>query len=92
MAKAAYRGRRWERTRRLVLERDGWRCQGCGRSGWLEVDHIRPLSRGGDHFDLGNLQALCKSCHSRKTARERRAPVPPEVAAWDRRLEELRES
>jgi 5-methylcytosine-specific restriction protein A len=34
-----------------------------------EVDHIVPLSDGGDNsFD--NLQALCKSCHSRKTALE----------------------
>ena len=30
------------------------------------VDHIRPLSRGGDH-SLGNLQALCQKCHNRKT-------------------------
>lgn len=30
------------------------------------VDHIRPLSRGGDH-SLGNLQALCNRCHSKKT-------------------------
>ena len=34
-----------------------------------EVDHIQPLSRGGGH-EWDNLQALCKSCHSKKTARE----------------------
>jgi 5-methylcytosine-specific restriction endonuclease McrA len=34
-----------------------------------EVDHIQPLSRGGGH-EWENLQALCKSCHSKKTARE----------------------
>ena len=34
-----------------------------------EVDHIQPLSRGGGH-GWDNLQALCKSCHSKKTARE----------------------
>ena len=34
-----------------------------------EVDHIVPKARGGpDAWD--NLQALCKSCHSRKTAVE----------------------
>lgn len=34
-----------------------------------EVDHIVPLSQGGSNsFD--NLQSLCKTCHSIKTARE----------------------
>ncbi len=34
-----------------------------------EVDHIVPLSQGGAD-DESNWQALCKPCHSRKTARE----------------------
>lgn len=34
-----------------------------------EVDHILPLSQGGTH-DESNLQSLCKSCHSRKSAKE----------------------
>jgi 5-methylcytosine-specific restriction protein A len=34
-----------------------------------EVDHIVPLSEGGNN-SLDNLQALCKSCHSRKTVLE----------------------
>jgi len=34
------------------------------------VDHVRPLSDGGDHYDADNLQALCRSCHARKTCRE----------------------
>ena len=37
----------------------------------VDVDHIIPLAEGGDD-DFDNLQALCKSCHSRKTAREQR--------------------
>jgi 5-methylcytosine-specific restriction endonuclease McrA len=35
-----------------------------------EVDHIVPVSAGGDVFDLSNVQALCKSHHSQKTRRE----------------------
>ncbi len=33
---------------------------------WV-VDHIVPLSLGGSHFDLRNLQLLCPSCNSKKT-------------------------
>ena len=35
-----------------------------------EVDHILPISEGGEAFDIGNLQALCVSCHARKSAKE----------------------
>lgn len=48
-------------------------CEQCERDGRItpaqEVDHILPLDRGGSH-DEANLQALCKPCHSAKTARE----------------------
>jgi 5-methylcytosine-specific restriction protein A len=39
-----------------------------------EVDHVVP-HRDNDAlmFDWGNLQSLCKRCHSAKTAREMRA-------------------
>lgn len=62
--------RRWRAVRRRVFERDGWRCVKCKRPGRLECDHIRPLAQGGRKYDLGNLQALCRGCHIRKTARE----------------------
>ena len=37
-----------------------------------EIDHIKRVVRESDeHFyDLDNLQGLCKSCHSRKTAKQ----------------------
>ena len=37
-----------------------------------EVDHIVRCESNKDvkFYELGNLQGLCKSCHSRKTARE----------------------
>ncbi|WP_435988546.1 HNH endonuclease signature motif containing protein [Sulfitobacter sp. SH24] len=50
-------------------------CVDCAELGAVEpateVDHIEPHK--GDRarfFDRSNWQALCKSCHSRKTARE----------------------
>lgn len=55
-----------------VLERDGHRCQSCGVSArdgaQLEVDHIIPRARGGDHSP-GNLRTLCRSCNRGKGAR-----------------------
>ena len=37
-----------------------------------EVDHIIPEAQGGSFRDPTNHQAMCKFCHSRKTARENR--------------------
>lgn len=30
------------------------------------VDHIVPISEGGERLDEANLQALCRRCHARK--------------------------
>lgn len=35
----------------------------------VDIDHIVPLSRGGEDVD-GNVQILCRGCHSRKTAQD----------------------
>ncbi|WP_267488100.1 HNH endonuclease [Streptomyces sp. DH8] len=35
----------------------------------VDVDHVRPLSRGGEDVD-SNVQALCHGCHQIKTATE----------------------
>ena len=77
--------RRWERTRLAVFERDGFRCRACGRPGRLEAHHVRPLERGGDPYDLANIETLCRSCH---IGRHRRKLSPAEVA-WDRLVREL---
>ncbi len=45
-----------------VLERDGWRCQSCGRATNLQVHHINPRSRLGDDTEP-NLITLCVACH-----------------------------
>lgn len=41
------------------------RCVICGLDENPTIDHIIPLSRGGQH-SIGNLQLLCMSCNSRK--------------------------
>lgn len=56
--------KQWRQIRAFILDRDPF-CP-CGRPA-TDVDH-----RDGDatNNDPENLQGLCRSCHSRKTARE----------------------
>jgi 5-methylcytosine-specific restriction protein A len=66
---AAQRGydANWRRIRKAFLEQHPL-CVDCDRPA-TEVDHILPLAAGGTN-DPGNLQARCKSHHSKKTAKE----------------------
>ena len=85
---------RWERVRQYVFERDHFRCTSCGKAGRLECDHINPLERepGQDPYDPNGLQALCRSCHVEKTARENRKPLSAERRAWRDYLKQVQQS
>ena len=48
-----------------LLERFKGKCAYCGSSKKIEVDHIIPISKGGDN-KISNIQPLCRSCNSRK--------------------------
>jgi len=61
-----------------VFDRDGWKCGLCGvktlrsKRGTMHdrapvLDHIIPLSKGGDHT-YKNVQCACNSCNSAKGA------------------------
>ncbi|HEV7345488.1 MAG TPA: HNH endonuclease [Devosia sp.] len=54
--------------RKLVLERDAYRCQQCGDHHDLHIDHVFPESKGGA-TTAENLQVLCGPCNLRKGAR-----------------------
>lgn len=65
-------GRAWKRIRDRYINARSL-CEQCKKNGKLtpaeEVHHIKPLSHGGTN-DEDNLMSLCKSCHSKITARE----------------------
>ena len=54
-------------SRRAVLARDGYRCQYCGSTQHLTVDHIVPRSRGGTPC-WENVVTSCALCNVRKGA------------------------
>jgi len=52
-------------TRRLVFDRDRGQCVFCGTIHNLTIDHIHPLSKGGNG-NIENLQTLCRKCNHAK--------------------------
>jgi 5-methylcytosine-specific restriction enzyme A len=66
-------GYRWQRARAVYLKANPL-CVECGKAGHVEeattVDHIRPHRGNYSLFwDHTNWQALCTSCHNRKTGK-----------------------
>lgn len=62
-----YNSPEWKYNRATVLRLEP-SCRVCNSKATV-VDHIKPLKQGGTH-KLDNLQALCKTCHDRKTWKE----------------------
>jgi len=66
---------KWQSKRELVLDRDGFECQQCGKPEIevesLHIHHKRPVSEGGSH-ELQNLSTMCESCHYEHHAEDRR--------------------
>lgn len=48
--------------RQAIKKRDGEKCNYCGSTHELEIDHIIPISKGGNSTE-DNLQVLCKHCN-----------------------------
>lgn len=75
-----YNTRVWRKLRAATLLRSPL-CVHCEAEHRVtvatDVDHIDPHRGDWAKFtDLGNLQALCRSCHSRKTKKEGRYLTP----------------
>ena len=58
------------KDRYAVMVRDGFTCKLCGSKEQLEVDHIKPISQGGEN-DRENLQTLCWLCNIGKSQFEK---------------------
>src|SRR4029453_8804481 len=52
-------------SRRALFARDGWRCQYCGSTGKLTLDHGTPRSGGGASV-WENVVTSCAPCNLRK--------------------------
>lgn len=69
-----------------VFERDGWKCQICGKhtpqarrgsrySNAPELDHRIPISKGGPHT-YGNTQCACRACNGEKHNKSSVGQIP----------------
>lgn len=79
--RARMRGAKVEEVKAMeVFDRDGWRCQLCKaklkrkdrgtfKDMAPELDHIVPLSKGGEH-SYRNTQCVCRKCNSEKGGNE----------------------
>lgn len=83
------RGDRRRLSRRAVLARDGFRCQYCGSTRHLTLDHVIPRSRGGTS-SWENVVTSCAPCNVRKGAKmpvevgmePRSKPRPPSLTDY----------
>jgi 5-methylcytosine-specific restriction enzyme A len=69
-----YHSQKWLNTRKAVLSRDPI-CKVCDDALSTQVDHIVPLSQGGDPYALDGLQGICVPCHARKSGQESAAQL-----------------
>lgn len=70
--RALKRGADADLTAEQIADRiklQGGCCAYCQKRKKLTVDHIIPLSRGGQHT-ARNIQMVCRSCNSRKSAKD----------------------
>ncbi len=68
-----YNMMRWRNFSLRYRKEHPW-CEECIKSERVvpsrHVDHIVPMAEGGAKLERSNVQALCVSCHSKKTRRD----------------------
>jgi len=63
-------GAAWQRLSRQVRQTRG-RCEWCGSTADLTVDHLDSRATGPRGLDPTNTRVLCRSCHGERTAGHR---------------------
>lgn len=58
-----------EKEKEEIKKRDGYACLCCGANIKLQIDHIKPVSLGGE-TSLDNSQTLCSICNNIKGSNE----------------------
>lgn len=93
---AEYMTKRYHRRRKLILERLGGKCNYCGSTEDLEIDHIDPfkkevkinkrlsgLAESKSEAEIEKCQLLCKACNiERCNNRNRIYLVKPYTYLW----------
>jgi len=61
----------WNNLKKEIIKERGNICSQCGNHNFnLILDHIIPVSMGGNEFEKNNLQLLCIDCHNIKTKQD----------------------
>lgn len=63
--KVRRRNERMKKRRKDLIAKEG-KCNQCGKTENLTIDHIIPRSKGGVKHNLNNLQVLCTECNRYK--------------------------
>jgi ribosomal protein L37AE/L43A len=64
LSEMTYRRPLDSKIKKIVLERDRYRCVECEKTSDLQVHHIIPVSKGGKDIPE-NLKTFCKRCHKK---------------------------
>ena len=75
--------------RKIVWNRDGKRCRYCNSRVHykdMEVDHIKPVSKGGNDY-IFNLACACKPCNRKRSNKE--WVRPSELPFWRKIFEKI---
>lgn len=69
-ARQSARNRLISKSRFDIIDKDlkriyGSECWKCGTRENISLDHVIPVSKGGNH-SIGNMMSLCRSCNSSK--------------------------
>lgn len=70
-----------ECARKRIIKKRGKKCEKCGYTGYIELDHIIEVKNGGTFAD-DNLMLLCEKCHADKHGYKKKRWLDPFRKNW----------